>query len=103
MRKSPPVETSFRDVLNVTQSSNLIPTNFNNNNNFNSCFIDELNSDEFNAEGCRPGSDLGRHFPADLNFDFFRGLQQEAKKISREFRDLETNFYLKIMYFPRST
>ena len=54
-RQSSPVETGFRAVLDVTQSSHLIRTNF-------------------NAERCRPGSDLGRHFSADPNIDFFRGL-----------------------------
>ena len=68
VRQSWPVETGFRAVLNVTQSLHLIQTNFK----FilNSCF--KLNSDVFNAERCRPGSDLGWHFSADLNFFFLR-------------------------------
>ena len=32
-----------------------------------------------NAETCRPRSDLGRHFFADLNFDGFRGLQSRIE------------------------
>ena len=41
-----------------------------------------LNSDEFNTEWCRPGSGLGRHFSADTNFGFFRGLQQTSQSVA---------------------
>ena len=70
MRQSLPVETGFRAVLNVTQSSHLIQTNYK------FLFYTRINSDEFNAERCRPGSDLGRNFSADLNFevDFSRAV-----------------------------
>ena len=51
---------------------------------------DELNSDEFNAEKCRPGSDLGRHFSADPNFDFFRGLYPAREIIWYLFYKIKT-------------
>ena len=68
VRQSWPVETGFRAVLNVTQSSHLIQTNYK------FLFYTRINSDEFNAERCRPGSDLGRRFSADLNI-FSRAAQ----------------------------
>ena len=36
--------------------------------------LQNIETDFKNAETCRPRSDLGRHFFADLNFDSFRGL-----------------------------
>jgi hypothetical protein len=51
-----------------------------------------METDFKNAETCRPGSDLGLHFLADLKLDGFRGLNNDYAKNSKHFHNISLDF-----------
>ena len=54
--------------------------------------LQDMETDFKNAETCRPGSDLGLHFLADLKLDGFRGLNNDYAKNSKHFHNISLDF-----------
>ena len=80
MRRSSPVETGFRAVLNATIFA-FNSDEFEMHTKFLFYTRDELNSDEFNAERCQPGSNLGRHFLPTPVLTFFEDCLMSLKPL----------------------